>query len=327
MSKWHTVTLDNLSTVYNDMFDRMDGVMRGLAKKKTQWKEDLFVAMKFTWQKLSKNYMEVTPTTCMLRISAHILDPLNTLRSFRKWDKGMDINPQVKPSYITQYQEAFLNYVENEYCAGHRRLKVTKLETIPDNNLGSSRMASRSSQSSYDPYDLTRDVEEYLMPNNVAETTPGQSDRAAHLLLTARLHLNSPPELPQNRGHINLNLHDYHSDPILISSTFWLPDITHWWRQQEEMHSKYADLCKVACDILLVILHDVRVEASLSLAQGVVRRRQSKTTGESLREKVVVRLFARANNRLLAGDVPELDPTSAENDMEMKREAKQTKLH
>jgi hypothetical protein len=32
MSKRHTVTLHHIITVYNDMFDHMDGVMRALAK-------------------------------------------------------------------------------------------------------------------------------------------------------------------------------------------------------------------------------------------------------------------------------------------------------
>jgi hypothetical protein len=42
----HTVTLHHVIAVYNGMFDHMDGVMRGLAKKKTQWKEDMFFAVK-----------------------------------------------------------------------------------------------------------------------------------------------------------------------------------------------------------------------------------------------------------------------------------------
>jgi hypothetical protein len=53
----------------------MDGVMKALAKKMTQWKKDLLFAVKLAWQKLSKYYDEVTPTTGMLLISAHILDP------------------------------------------------------------------------------------------------------------------------------------------------------------------------------------------------------------------------------------------------------------
>jgi hypothetical protein len=73
---------------------------------------------------------------------------------------------------------------------------------------------------------LSSDDEEYLMPNNVAETTPGRSDCAAHLLTAARLYLNSPPEAPKNWGQINPNLNDYHSNPMEISSTFWIPDIT-----------------------------------------------------------------------------------------------------
>jgi len=79
MSKRHTVTLHHVITVYNDMFDNMDGVMQALAKKKTQRKEDLFFVVMLARQKLSKYYAEVTPTTCILLISPHILDPFRKL--------------------------------------------------------------------------------------------------------------------------------------------------------------------------------------------------------------------------------------------------------
>jgi hypothetical protein len=263
----------------------------------------------------------------MLLITAHILDPFWKLRSFRKWDKGTDINPEDKTSYTTQYLEAFLKYVENEYCTKHRRLPVIKSDNTLNNNLSSFEMASRSGQSSYNPYDLSSDDDKYLMPTNVAETTPGRSDRVARSLTAARLSLNLPPELPQNWGQINPNLNDYHSDPIAISNTFWLPDITDWWRQQEVTHSKYADRSNVARNIFSNIPHGVGVEASFSLGRDVIGWRQSKTTGETLREKVVVRQFARANSGLLAGDDPVLDPDSTDNDMEMKREAEEKKLH
>jgi len=165
------------------------------------------------------------------------------------------------------------------------------------------------------------------MPNNVAETTPGRSERAARLLTAARLYLNSPPEAPKNWGQINPNLNDYHTEPMEISSTFWIPDITDWWCQQEETHSKYTDLSNVACDIFSIIPHGVRVEASFSVGRDVIGWRQAKTTGETLREKVVVRQYARANNRILAGTDPELDTLNTENDTEMKKEAEERKLH
>jgi len=230
MSKRLPVRLRHVITVYNDMFNHMDGVMRTLAKKKSPWKEDLFFAVKLARQKLSKYYAEVTPTTGMLLISAHIIDPFRKLRSFRNWGKGIDINPEDETSYTTQYQEAFLKYAENEYCAKHRRELVNKLETVPTSNLFHSATASGSYQSSFDPDDLCSDDEESLTPNNVAETTPRRSDRAARLLTAARLYLNSPPEAPKNWGQINPNLIEYHSDPMEISSTFWIPDITDWWR-------------------------------------------------------------------------------------------------
>jgi len=54
MSKRHTVTLHHIITVYNVMFNHLDGVMRVVAKKKTQWNEDLFFAVKLALQKRSK---------------------------------------------------------------------------------------------------------------------------------------------------------------------------------------------------------------------------------------------------------------------------------
>jgi len=204
----------------------------------------------------------------------------------------MDINPEDETSYTTQYQEAFLKYVENEYCDKHRRVPVNKLQRLPSSNHISSATALRSCQSSFDPYDLSSDDEECLTPNNETETTPGRSDCAACLLTAARLYLNSPPEAPKNWGQINPNLNDYHSDPMEFSSTFWIPDITDWWCQQEETHSKYADLSNVAPNIFSLIPHCVGVEASFSLGLDVIGWRQSKSTGETLREKVVVRQFA-----------------------------------
>jgi len=230
MSKQHTVTLHHVITVYNNMFDHMDGVIRALAKTKTKWKEDLYFTMKCARQKLSKYYSEVTPMTGLLPISAHILDSFRKLRSFRRWDKGMDLNPDDEGSCTTQYQEALLKYVEIKYCAKLRWLSINKPERDAINNPFST-TASGSGQSSFDPYDLSSIDDEYLMPKNVAEMTPGCSDRTACILTAARLNLNSPPEATKNWGQINPNRNDYHSDPMKISSALWLPDITDWWHQ------------------------------------------------------------------------------------------------
>jgi len=142
---------------------------------------------------------------------------------------------------------------------------VRKHECFPISNLIQSATASGSCQSSFDPDDVSSDDEEYLTPNNVAETTPGSSNRAVRLLTAARLDLNSPPEAPNNWWQINPNFNDDHSDPMEISSTFWLQDITDWWRQQEETHWKYADLSTVAGDIIPIIPLGVGVKACFSL--------------------------------------------------------------
>ena len=80
-------------------------------------------------------------------------------------------------------------------------------------------------------------------------------------------------------------------------------------------------------DIFSIIPHGVGVEASSSLGRDGIGWRQSKTTGETVGEKVVVRQFARANNGILAGTDPELDTMNAENTSEMKKQAEERKLH
>jgi len=44
-------------------------------------------------------YAELNPTRGIHLISAHLLDPFRRLWSFRKWDKGMDMNPEEETSY------------------------------------------------------------------------------------------------------------------------------------------------------------------------------------------------------------------------------------
>ena len=86
----------------------MDGIMRALAKKKTQWKEDVFIIVKLAWQKLFNYYAEMTPMTYMVSISAHIRNSFWKLRLFRKSDNIMDINPEDETSYTSKHQQVFL---------------------------------------------------------------------------------------------------------------------------------------------------------------------------------------------------------------------------
>jgi hypothetical protein len=89
------------------MLNHIDGVMRALAKKKIQWKKDLFSAVKLARPKHSKFCAEVTSTTGMPLISIEILDPFHQLRSCRKWDKGMDIDSVDETFYTTQTKRPF----------------------------------------------------------------------------------------------------------------------------------------------------------------------------------------------------------------------------
>ena len=134
MSKRHMVTLHHNITVYNNLFDHMDGIMRALPMTKTPWKKDWYLAMRIARQKLTTVYADVTPMTGMLLSSAYILEAFVKLRSFKKWDKGMDITLEDKTSYTTQYHEAVLKYAENEYDSQPRRVPVIIPEIVPRKN-------------------------------------------------------------------------------------------------------------------------------------------------------------------------------------------------
>jgi len=54
----------------------------------------------------------------------------------------MVIDPEDETSYTTQYQEAFLKYVKNEYCLAHPRVPVNKPESVMPSNIVPSAMAS-----------------------------------------------------------------------------------------------------------------------------------------------------------------------------------------
>ena len=74
MLKRHLVPLHYLVALCNDMFDCIDGIIRALANKKTQCKEDVYFSKESAQQKLSKHFPEITPMAGMLLTSAHIHD-------------------------------------------------------------------------------------------------------------------------------------------------------------------------------------------------------------------------------------------------------------
>jgi hypothetical protein len=111
--------------------------------------------------------------TGMLLITAHLLDYFRNLSFLRMWDKGMDINPKEETSYTTQFQEAYLDYVKNEYNAKHLGVPVNKLVPLPSSIVYTSTTPSESYQSLLHAYDFSSDDEDYSTPNNGAELTPG----------------------------------------------------------------------------------------------------------------------------------------------------------
>jgi len=170
------------------MLDHMDGVMWAMAKKNAQFKEDLYFTIKIASQKRPKKYSEVTPTTSLLLMLAHIVDSFRKMQSFRKWHQAIDIDPEDKTSYTIRFRNPFLKNMQKEYCAEDWQTSVTETESGLYNNIFSLAKPSEFGQSSYDPSDWSSDDEQFLTAKSVAQTTPGQSDCATPSLAAARLY-------------------------------------------------------------------------------------------------------------------------------------------
>jgi len=128
----------------------MDGVMRTVVMKKTEWKEDLYIAVKFVQYMLSKYYAKLTVTMGALPILPNLFDSFQKLPLFGKWGKRMDNTPVHVTTYTTQYWEACLKYVENEYCAKHTRVLISQPGRVASNNHFPSARATGSGQLSFD---------------------------------------------------------------------------------------------------------------------------------------------------------------------------------
>jgi hypothetical protein len=70
----------------------------------------------------------------------------------------------------------------------YRHVTVTKLESLSSSNLIHPAVASKSCPSSLYSYDLSSNDEEYLMPTNVSEMSPGRTNVAANWFTAARLY-------------------------------------------------------------------------------------------------------------------------------------------
>jgi len=267
----------------------MDSIMCAVGMKWTQLNDDWYFTVEFARQKLSNYCAEVTLTTGILLNSEFSIEPCERFCSFRKWEKGLNINPQDMTSHTAKYHKALEQNVANKYCAKHRRISGIQHEKIPGTNSFPCMKNSQFVQSSFNEYDMSCEDEEYTTPKWMAKKAHRWSNRTAHILSAARRCLNSPPESPKQWEHVNANVNNYHSNPRGISRILWIPDIIDWWQQQQETHWKCTNLCNIAAIILSNIPQDVRVQARHSPVRDVIGWRQSKSTGETHLENFVLR--------------------------------------
>jgi len=75
----------------------------------------------------------------------------------------------------------------DDYPSIHKKTYQATMSSPPEQPPG-------SGKATFEAYDLSCDVEDNLMAEDVADTTPRRSDQAAPLLNTARLYLYSLPE-------------------------------------------------------------------------------------------------------------------------------------
>ena len=319
MSKRKTITLHRVISIYNAMFDHMDSVLKALSKKKVQWKKDIHRAVRCARAKLRKYYSKVSPESGLILILASILDPFRKLRTFRSWDKEMAIASEDGDSYTTQYSNAFLAYWESNYVniSVGGQVNQNKME----NEGGGSESTRNAEKRIPRIYGLDSSDEDDDLEVIGSSSTPRTTSRKTLLMQQARQYLANAPviiESEQNDYPVGDELLSH--DPEELTASFWYPDVAGWWLKQETTMGEYRDLARMARDIFSVMPHGVGVEASFSLGRDVISWRQSRTTGVTLQQKVVVRQWARSNNGILPEDIANQLLPSSSDDEQRKRE-------
>ena len=298
MSKRHTITLHRVISIYNEMFDHLEGALRSLKRKQSAWKVDVRRAVRATHVKLQSYYAKVTPESGLLLILAALLDPFRKTKSFRSWDANMNIDPKDSESYTAQYTEAFLNYWEEMYVIPQctRKVKVEEkddrdTETESATYNGSSTSRSTSPDVAY----FSDSSDEFIHGSDPTcpPVTPARALQQDRLMEVARKYINSANADPATLGQHPPKTDDLKSDdPQEMTAAFWKPDVAAYWQAQENSLSEFAPLARMARDVFLVIPHSVGVEASFSLGRDIMGWRQCRTAGDTLQKKVVVRQFA-----------------------------------
>lgn len=301
MSKRHTVTLHRVISIYNEMFDHMEGAINVLKTKQTTWKKDIYHAVQAAHQKLQKYYSNVTPESGLLLILAALLDPFRKAKTFKGWDSKMNIDYRDPASYTFQYTEAFLRYWEANYILSNDSGKI-KSEMGEEGAI----LFDDESQHTPDESIYISDSDDMGFEESVRSTypiiTPARASQRDRMKEVARSYLSTPPVNILAVNQYRPNIDDLKSeDPDEMTAGFWKPDIAAYWLHQEKVCGEYALLSRMARDIFSVIPHGVGVESSFSLGRDLIGWRQSSTNGETLRRKVIVRQYARSNSGILPG--------------------------
>ena len=309
MSKRHTITLHRVISIYNEMFDHLEGAMRSFKGKCTAWKVDVRRTVRASHKKLQCYYSEVTPESGLLLILAALLDPFRKTKTFRTWDAGMNIDPKDSESYTAQYTEAFIDYWEEMYvvpqCAPKSRKEdLDSHETKSD--MDSAMFDSSTSRSASPDVAYFRERSDDFADSSGTPAcppiTPARVLPQDRLMEVARKYIKSVNADPAALGQHPPKTDNLKSEnPQELTAAFWKPDVAAYWQEHEDSCTEYAPLARMARDVFSVIPHGIGVEASFSLGCDVLGWRQCRTSGDMLQKKVIVRQFSRSNPGILAG--------------------------
>jgi len=161
MSKRHTVALHHVTTIFNDMFDHLDGVLRAPAKKKTQRKDDLYFAVKFARQSCPNTLLKSLQRRVRFlfqHIFLILFRSCNRLgNGTREWLSILRMRLLILPNTMRHFWSMWrTNTAPNIRC-----LSVTTHYKLQSNDFIHSAMPSQSGQSSCDPYDMSSGDKEY----------------------------------------------------------------------------------------------------------------------------------------------------------------------
>lgn len=265
MSKVKGPTIQQVFTVYEQIFEHLEDQVQLLSRKRKQWKVEVREACYAALAKAKVYYSQTHFPKDTLPSLGHLLDPTKKLEMMKGWDEIEGNDPSSAESYTQQHRRKFIDYYQNNYAPSSQKTanSQTSRESTPMAT-GNMTAAQRKRM---------------LRITGARSATPvpaGTQD-----VCEATAYIDSPVTATESMSLAEHEQYLRNGNRLL---TFW---------KSEAENRRRVNLCRMARDVLAVPAASVGVERAFNVSRDQMDYRRMRMTAETLRESMITKYYHR----------------------------------